>query len=123
MFEWLLLLANVRQGPQTPALTLVVARRCRALQVYGPPSSARIGPWQGEGSVVFTYLDALDQGRAELEAPKDRYPRGGIGGMAVNRRLEDVLQATLAPIRVLQQGSQKAQPETQKTQDELREHA
>lgn len=52
-----------------------------------------------EGNVVFRYLDAFDPDKAGLEALKDHYRRGGLGDQKVKRRLEDILQALLAPIR------------------------
>jgi tryptophanyl-tRNA synthetase len=52
-----------------------------------------------EGNVVFTYLDAFDQDRSAVEDLKSRYIRGGLGDTMVKKRLEDVLQSLLAPIR------------------------
>jgi tryptophanyl-tRNA synthetase len=52
-----------------------------------------------EGNVVFTYLDAFDEDHVELEELKARYVRGGLGDSVVKKRLEDILQALLAPIR------------------------
>lgn len=93
-------------------------------------------PGAVEGNVVFTYLDAFDGDRAAVEALKAHYRRGGLGDMDVKRRLESILQVLLAPIRerraalardpgyvlsVLQQGTLKAQRQTQATLDELRD--
>jgi tryptophanyl-tRNA synthetase len=52
-----------------------------------------------ERNVVFTYLDALDEDHIAVEDLKQRYIRGGLGDSAVKKRLNDVLQALLAPIR------------------------
>jgi tryptophanyl-tRNA synthetase len=49
--------------------------------------------------VVFTYLDAFDEDRISVEDLKARYIRGGLGDSIVKKRLEDVLQALLEPIR------------------------
>lgn len=54
---------------------------------------------QVEGNVVFTYLDAFDPDRSELEELKGRYRQGGLGDSIIKRRLEDILQALLRPIR------------------------
>ncbi len=93
-------------------------------------------PGQVEGNVVFTYLDAFDEDRTEVEALKTSYRRGGLGDMVVKRRLDGVLQNLLAPIRerraalardpdyvldVLKTGTQTAQQLTQATLDELRD--
>ena len=56
-------------------------------------------PGRVEGNVVFTYLDAFDEDRIAVEDLKARYTRGGLGDSIVKKRLEDVLQAFLAPIR------------------------
>jgi tryptophanyl-tRNA synthetase len=93
-------------------------------------------PGTVEGNVVFTYLDAFDGDRAAVEALKAHYQRGGLGDIDVKRRLDNILQALLAPIRdrraalarnpgyvlsVLQQGTRRAARRTQATLDELRD--
>ena len=52
-----------------------------------------------EGDVVFAYLVSFDPDKAAVEALKEAYRRGGLGDVAIKRRLEDVLQAVLGPIR------------------------
>jgi tryptophanyl-tRNA synthetase len=56
-------------------------------------------PGRVEGNVVFTYLDAFDPDKAEIQALKDHYRRGGLGDRVIKARLEDRLQALLGPIR------------------------
>lgn len=56
-------------------------------------------PGRVEGNVVFAYLDAFDEDKSVLDELKDRYRRGGLGDVKLKRRLEEVLQALLAPIR------------------------
>jgi tryptophanyl-tRNA synthetase len=56
-------------------------------------------PGKVEGNVVFAYLDAFDPDRAAVEELKRRYQRGGLGDAVVKRRLNDVLQSMLAPMR------------------------
>src|SRR6266446_1909473 len=56
-------------------------------------------PGRVEGNVVFTYLDAFDEDHIAVEDLKARYIRGGVGDSLVKKRLDDVLQALLAPIR------------------------
>jgi tryptophanyl-tRNA synthetase len=105
-------------------------------RMFTDPSHLRASdPGMVEGNVVFTYLDAFDEDLTQLEALKAHYRRGGLGDTHVKRRLDDILQALLAPIRerraalardpgyvldVLQQGTMKAQGQTQSTLDELR---
>jgi tryptophanyl-tRNA synthetase len=93
-------------------------------------------PGRVDGNVVFTYLDAFDDDQATVNALKEHYTRGGLGDVVVKRRLNDVLQALLAPIRarrealardpgyvlsVLQKGTASAQHETRATLDEIRD--
>lgn len=49
--------------------------------------------------MVFTYLDAFDGDEAAVAELKAHYRRGGLGDMAVKKRLESVLQELLAPTR------------------------
>jgi tryptophanyl-tRNA synthetase len=52
-----------------------------------------------EGNVVFAYLEAFDSRTDEVETLKQRYREGGLGDMTLKRRLDEVLQAILEPIR------------------------
>jgi tryptophanyl-tRNA synthetase len=56
-------------------------------------------PGKVEGNVVFAHLDAFDPDRETLAELKAHYRRGGLGDAALKRRLEEILQALLAPIR------------------------
>jgi len=105
-------------------------------RMYTDPNHLRVSdPGRIEGNVVFTYLDAFDEDRAAVEDLKAHYRRGGLGDMVVKRRLEDVLQALLAPIRerretlardpdhvldILRDGTRKVKELTQATLEELR---
>lgn len=106
-------------------------------RMYTDPNHLRVSdPGVVEGNIVFTYLDAFDTDRAAVDGLKARYRRGGLGDVAVKRRLEDVLQELLKPIRerreavsrdlgyvldVLRSGTSKARAITQSTFDELRD--
>ncbi len=68
--------------------------------MYTDPLHLRVqDPGQVEGNVVFSFLDAFDNDRVELDALKEHYRRGGLGDSIVKRRLEELLQTLLAPIR------------------------
>jgi tryptophanyl-tRNA synthetase len=56
-------------------------------------------PGEVEANPVFTYLDAFDPDTEGLESMKAHYQRGGLGDSVVKKRLLDVLQAFLGPIR------------------------
>ncbi len=104
--------------------------------MYTDPGHLRAGdPGRVEGNAVFAYLDAFDEDRATVDALKRRYREGGLGDVALKRRLNDILQAVLAPIRarraalagdrshvreVLRAGTAKACERTQATFDAVK---
>lgn len=68
--------------------------------MFTDPDHLRVeDPGKVEGNVVFTYLDAFDEDHDAVEDLKARYRQGGLGDMVVKRRLEEILQALIAPIR------------------------
>lgn len=68
--------------------------------MFTDPNHLRVNdPGQVEGNVVFAFLDAFDVNTAEVAELKAHYQRGGLGDMVIKRRLEEILQALLAPIR------------------------
>jgi len=69
--------------------------------MYTDPGHAQASdPGRVEGNVVFAYLDAFDPDTATVSELKDRYRAGGLGDVALKRRLEGVLEAVIAPMRV-----------------------
>lgn len=56
-------------------------------------------PGKVEGNVVFTYLDAFDPDMDEVANLKEFYQRGGLGDGAIKKRLVEVLETVIAPIR------------------------
>lgn len=69
-------------------------------RMYTDPNHLRASdPGTVEGNVVFTWLDAFDPDEDAVAHLKAHYRRGGLGDMAVKRRLDAVLQTLLAPIR------------------------
>jgi len=74
--------------------------RDKVRAMFTDPEHVRASdPGHVEGNVVFAYLDAFDAQREEVEALKQRYRDGGLGDVLLKRRLEEVLQALLEPIR------------------------
>ena len=68
--------------------------------MFTDPDHLRVAdPGKVEGNVVFTYLDAFDDDHDAVAELKARYRRGCLGDTTVKRRLEDILQALIAPIR------------------------
>jgi len=105
--------------------------------MYTDPNHLRVeDPGQVEGNIVFTYLDAFDPNKEEVEELKVHYRRGGLGDGTVKKRLEGVLKELITPIRerreelakdpdyimdVLRQGTDKCRLITQQTLDEVKD--
>jgi tryptophanyl-tRNA synthetase len=68
--------------------------------MYTDPSHVRVSdPGCVEGNVVFAYIEAFDPDKAAVAELEAQYRRGGLGDVPLKRRLTDVLQALIAPIR------------------------
>jgi tryptophanyl-tRNA synthetase len=68
--------------------------------MYTDPGHIRASdPGRVEGNVVFAHLDAFDADAAAVEELKAQYRRGGLGDTVLKRRLEDVLEQVVAPMR------------------------
>lgn len=103
--------------------------------MFTDPGHLRVeDPGQVVGNVVFTYLDAFDDDQDALVERKAHYRRGGLGDAVLKRRLEDILQSLIGPIRerraelakdlgyvldVIRSGTEKAQIRTQATKREV----
>jgi len=103
--------------------------------MFTDPNHLRVeDPGCVEGNIVFTYLDAFDDDRTGLEELKTQYRRGGLGDSRIKRRLEDLLQALIAPIRqrraqlardpayvldAIRSGTEKARRRTEATKREV----
>lgn len=72
----------------------------KVMKMYTDPNHLKVSDsGQVEGNTVFTYLDVFDPRTDEVAALKDHYQKGGLGDMVLKRRLADVLNAFLDPIR------------------------
>lgn len=80
----------------------VVAKKVKGM--YTDPGHLRVeDPGKVEGNPVFSYLDAFDPEKEQLAELKAHYQRGGLGDSVVKKRLLEVLQAFLEPIRIKRQ--------------------
>ncbi|WP_348944834.1 tryptophan--tRNA ligase [Chitinibacter sp. FCG-7] len=69
-------------------------------KMYTDANHLTVGsPGQVEGNVVFSFLDAFDSDVAKVAELKAQYQHGGLGDSVIKARLNDVLQALIAPIR------------------------
>lgn len=98
---------------------------------------ARIKPTDSghiDGNPVFIYHNAFNDNKEEVTDLKDRYQKGQVGDVEVKTKLALALNKFLAPIRakraefegkndlieqIIEDGSQKARLEAQKTLDEV----
>ena len=78
--------------------TDVVAKKVKGM--YTDPNHLRVeDPGKVEGNPVFTYLDAFDPDIETLKEMKAHYAHGGLGDSVVKKRLLEVLEAFLTPLR------------------------
>lgn len=76
----------------------VVATKVRSM--YTDPNHIHVAdPGRVEGNTVFTYLDVFDPDVTTVAELKAHYERGGLGDMVLKKRLTDVLNTMLDPIR------------------------
>ena len=103
--------------------------------MYTDPNHLRIeDPGQVEGNVVFTYLDAFDTNKEELEELKAHYRRGGLGDGTVKTsgRCSERVDRSIRERRmelakdpdyimdILKTGTDKCRDITQATLDEVK---
>lgn len=110
--------------------------RKKVMSMYTDPNHIHVeDPGQVEGNMVFTYLDIFDPDKQQVASLKEQYQAGGLGDVKIKRYLNEVLEATLGPIRkrreefakdipsvynMLKEGSQKADQVAQQTLAEVR---
>lgn len=74
--------------------------RSKVMSMYTDPDHVRVeDPGKLEGNTVFTYLDAFDPEKESLEELKSAYTKGGVGDTLVKKRLFEVLNNLLEPMR------------------------
>lgn len=72
----------------------------KVMQMYTDPNHLRVeDPGTVQGNMVFTYLDIFDPNKQEVATLKEHYTRGGLGDVKIKKRLIEVLNTFLDPIR------------------------
>ncbi|MCE9585164.1 tryptophan--tRNA ligase [Candidatus Nomurabacteria bacterium] len=108
----------------------------KVMDMYTDPNHIHVeDPGKVEGNVVFTYLDIFDSNKEEVADLKKQYEKGGLGDVVIKKRLAKILCDFISPIRekreqlakdpqavmkILEEGTQKARIEAQKTISEVR---
>ncbi len=109
----------------------------KVMSMYTDPDHLKIiDPGKVEGNTVFAYLDEFDPRVEEIEELKAHYRKGGLGDVALKKRLTEVLEKVIAPIRqkrveiaqdpvhvlsVLKEGCEKTMLEAEKTMVQVRQ--
>lgn len=72
----------------------------KVMSMYTDPDHVRVAdPGKVEGNTVFMYLDIFDPRKDEVAELKAQYQRGGLGDVGLKKRLIEVLNTLLEPIR------------------------
>jgi len=72
----------------------------KVMQMYTDPGHIHVSnPGKIEDNVVFTFLDIFDKDKSEVDKLKMEYQRGGLGDVVIKKRLIDVLDNFISPIR------------------------
>ncbi len=103
----------------------------KVMTMYTDPDHIHVAdPGKVEGNMVFAYLDIFDERVDEVAELKAHYQRGGLGDVTLKRRLIEVLNSFLEPMRlkralfaqepaqvlqVVQQGTEKANAVAEQT--------
>lgn len=108
----------------------------KVMSMYTDPKHIHVeDPGQVEGNVVFTYLDIFDLNKEEVQKLKKQYKKGGLGDVVIKKRLIEVLENIIKPIRtkreelaknpqeimrILEEGTNKARTLAKETMSEIR---
>jgi len=72
----------------------------KVMNMYTDPGHIHVqDPGKVEGNVVFTYLDIFDDRKDEVAELKKQYEKGGLGDVVIKKRLVEVLEKMIKPIR------------------------
>lgn len=109
----------------------------KVMNMYTDPGHIHVeDPGKVEDNVVFSYLDIFDPNRAEVDELKKQYRKGGLGDVIIKKRLIDVLENIIGPIRtkreelskdknavmkILENGTKEAREKAEETMKEVRE--
>lgn len=76
----------------------IIAKKVKLM--YTDPNHLRVDdPGKVEGNMVFAYLDVFDPRTDEVRELKAKYKKGGLGDVVLKKRLTEVLESVIGPIR------------------------
>ncbi|MFH1608937.1 MAG: hypothetical protein ABH951_02905 [Patescibacteria group bacterium] len=91
----------------------------KVMEMYTDPKHIHVeDKGKVEGNVVFTYLDIFDENKKEIAQLKKQYKKGGLGDVVIKKRLIEVLEKFIAPIRTKREGFSKNPDEVMKILEE-----
>jgi len=108
----------------------------KVMSMYTDPKHIHVeDSGQVEGNVVFTYLDIFDSNKKEVSELKEQYKKGGLGDVIIKKRLINILENIINPIRtkraelaknpeqimkILEEGTNKARIVAKETMTEVK---
>jgi len=108
----------------------------KVMNMFTDPNHIHVDdPGKVEGNVVFTYLDIFDEKKEEVAELKKQYEKGGLGDVVIKKRLIEVLENVIGPIRerreelakdpkfvmeILKKGTEEARKVAEETMSEVR---
>ena len=109
----------------------------KVMNMYTDPKHIHVNdPGDVKNNVVFKYLDIFDNDKVEVAKLKEQYKKGGLGDVVIKKRLIEVLENLVAPIRekrenlaknpeavmkILEDGTIKARKIAKETMKEVKE--
>ncbi len=109
----------------------------KVMSMYTDPNHIHVNdPGDTKNNVVFKYLEIFDPEKDEVEKLKKQYEAGGLGDVVIKKRLIEVMENVIGPIRqkreelakdpekivkILESGTEKARRYAQDTMREVRE--
>lgn len=91
----------------------------KVMSMYTDPDHIHVNdPGKVEGNVVFSYLDIFDPNKSEIQELKDQYIKGGLGDVIIKKRLINILEDLINPIRTKREELAKNPDEIMKILEE-----
>ncbi|HBL98563.1 TPA: tryptophan--tRNA ligase [Candidatus Dependentiae bacterium] len=96
----------------------------KVMSMYTDANHLKVSdPGKVEGNPVFAYLDAFDPDKTEVARLKEHYAHGGLGDVVLKKRLLEVLETFLTPIRTRRKEFEQDIPAIMHTVKEGSDHA